>query len=111
MNNPRKDAGEARQRPRPPVPRRPETSAATPTARPAGSAPVFDAGAGRLAPAREDAPRGMISNPWVKQWAAGTPEGKAEEASPQTEAGPGEGTRRPTSDAGSAPTPARDATP
>jgi hypothetical protein len=52
----------------------------------------------------------MISNPWVKQWAAGTPEGKAEEASPQTEAGPGESTRRPTSDAGSAPTLARDTT-
>jgi len=82
MNNPKKDAGEARQRPRQPVRPAPETSGATPTARAAGSAPVFDADAGRFAAAREDAPRGMISNPWVKQWAAGTPEGTPEEAGP-----------------------------
>src|SRR3954451_23211225 len=69
MTNPRKDAGEARQRRRRLAPP-PETSAASSAARPAGHAPAIGAAVRQLA-ARTDAPKGMISNPLVRQWASG----------------------------------------
>src|SRR3954465_13552187 len=72
MANLRKDAGEARQRPRRPAPSfSQETSPASLVARPAGIAPVFDVAAGVTA-ARTDAPKGMIVNPWVRQWTSGS---------------------------------------
>jgi hypothetical protein len=67
MANAKKDAGEARQRPRPRTPIVPQATVGAPTARPAGIAPAFAAGA---APgAVEGAHKGMITNPWVKHWA------------------------------------------
>jgi hypothetical protein len=70
-----KDAGEARQRPRPSAaagqaPVGALTGRAS-IARPAGTAPVSAAGG---APAgAEVRHKGMISNPWVKHWAGAGP--------------------------------------
>ena len=110
----KKDAGQARQRPRHPVTRQTETQARAPVAKPAGIAPVFDAPAAQLK-AREGPYKGMISNPWVKQWTQGaqgqTPQettgpsevaGTEEEAEPKA---PAPGRRRMTFDAGPAPEP------
>ena len=107
MSNTRRDAGEARQRAR--HPEQPQAGATGPTvtARSAGIAPAFDAAAGQPA-ARTDAPRGMISNPWVKQWTAGTPDrSPAPEQGPNTTQGPETGSRPASSDAGAAPNPTR----
>jgi hypothetical protein len=68
----RKDAGEARERPRPRVAAKPEAGGTTPLARPAGIAPVFDANALQLTP-RAGPHKGMISNPWVKYWTGAGP--------------------------------------
>ena len=64
----KKSAGEARERPRPMT--QPEAVASAPThmAKAVGPAPSFDHSAKKLAP-RAEAPKGMISNPWVKHWA------------------------------------------
>src|SRR4051795_6249138 len=107
MTNLRKDAGQARQRPRRPAPPSPETSATSPVVRPAGIAPAFDDAARQLA-ARTDAPKGMISNPWVRQWTSGSsgaPPGDAatypsHEPSSAAEATPRREAHRPASDAG-----------
>jgi hypothetical protein len=48
----------------------------------------------------------MVSNPWVKQWTTGMGQQTVQAAAPQAEAG--EGARRVASDAGAAPTAARD---
>jgi len=68
----RKPAGEARERPRPSS--HPESHGAGDNVvrKSVGAAPVFDHGARRMAPAPE-APRGMISNPWVKHWSGAGP--------------------------------------
>lgn len=110
----RKDAGQARQRPRPPVTPHAVTEAMTPSAQPAGIAPVFDADAAQVK-AREGPYKGMISNPWVKHWiqgAGGAPGPSAEaetrgEATPNATEAPGTGPRPASSDAGPAPNPAR----
>src|SRR3954464_14251952 len=94
----------------PPPP--PQTRATPPRARPAGIAPAFDAAAQQLA-ARTDAPKGMISNPWVRQWASGSSSANpsdvasplTQEPSPAAEAAPRREARRAASDAGHAPTP------
>ncbi len=59
-----------------------------------GAAPVFDAEAKRLKVAAE-APRGMISNPWVKHWtgAGPAPVAPAEAAPQQTTKAAGAGHR------------------
>src|SRR3954453_20189183 len=111
MANPRKDAGEARQRPRRLAPP-PETSATSPAARPAGHAPAIGAAVRQLA-ARTDAPKGMISNPLVRQWASGESGASpsdmtsplSQEPNPAAESAPSGGAQRPTRDAGQAPTP------
>jgi hypothetical protein len=111
MSNPRKDAGGARQRPRRPAPRSAESGAAAPEARPAGIAPTFDAAARQLS-AATDAPKGMISNPWVRQWTSGSGARTSDAASPPTqqaglsaESSPRKQAAGPPSDAGPAPTP------
>lgn len=75
MADTKKDAGEARQRPRPVAASRQVALGAptggVPIARPAGIAPVRTAG-GAPAPA-EGAHKGMISNPWVTYWAGAGP--------------------------------------
>jgi hypothetical protein len=68
----RKDAGEARERPRPTTRVHAEPGAAAPSARPAGGAPVFDAATSQLTP-RAGEHKGMASNPWVKHWAGVAP--------------------------------------
>lgn len=108
MSNPRKDAGQARQRPRQPAnQQQAATRGAGPAARPAGTAPAFDPEAAQLAP-RGTAPKGMISNPWVRNWAGATP-GQSPRPAPDPEprAGTGQqpGTRRAATDAGTAPKP------
>jgi hypothetical protein len=73
MDDVRRDAGEATQRPRAPAgPEVADRRAARPAAirRAVGLAPVLDPECARLVPRSEPA-RGMISNPWVKQWTAG----------------------------------------
>jgi hypothetical protein len=72
MTTMRKDAGEARERPRPRITARSETGGTTPVARPAGIAPVFDRGTSQLTP-RAGPHKGMISNPWVKHWTGAGP--------------------------------------
>jgi hypothetical protein len=119
MAETRKDAGQSRQRPRPPGSRQAEANAGTPSARPVGIAPVFDVETAQLK-VREGPYKGMISNPWVRHWTQGAqeqaPEGAAEpsaEAGPRAEAEPGAeqapapGPRRAATDAGPAPRPAR----
>jgi len=116
MAETRKDAGQARQRPRPPATPQAETEAMTPSARPAGISPVFDADAAQLK-AREGPYKGMISNPWVRHWtqdAQEQPAAPSPEAGARTEAAPNAGEAPPTgsggrvsSDAGPAPKPAR----
>jgi hypothetical protein len=59
---PRRDAGEARDRPRPQV--QPERHRREVAARAAGIAPASPAEAPAAAPEHQ----GMISNPWVKHW-------------------------------------------
>jgi hypothetical protein len=105
----RRDAGQARQRPRPPAQRPAETAGATPTPRPAGNAPAYDSATRQLV-APGSAPRGMISNPWVKQWSGQTPQASPQAAVPRADTAPKKKTRRAPSDAGSAPKPARDNT-
>jgi len=86
MTMTRKPAGEARDRPRPSP--RPESHGlvADVVRKSVGAAPVFDAEAKRLKVAA-DAPRGMISNPWVKHWtgAGPAPVAPAEAAPQQTQ--------------------------
>jgi hypothetical protein len=86
MTMTRKPAGEARDRPRPPP--QPESHGLAPgvVRKNVGAAPVFDAEAKRLKIAA-DAPRGMISNPWVKHWtgAGPAPVAPAEAAPQQTQ--------------------------
>jgi hypothetical protein len=72
MATTRKDAGEARERPRPSAAAHPETAETKPLARPAGIAPVFDAATRQLTP-RAGPHKGMISNPWVKHWTGAGP--------------------------------------
>src|SRR3954453_18306883 len=113
MANLKKDAGEARQRPRRPAPSfSQKTGSASAVARPSGIAPHF-AVAARQPAARTDAPKGMISTPWVRQWKSGTSGATPGDAttppshapSPTAEATPRREARRPTSNAGPAPTP------
>ncbi|MEA2780057.1 MAG: hypothetical protein QOK29_1601 [Rhodospirillaceae bacterium] len=68
----KKDAGEARERPKPQVAAHTKTGGTTPLARPAGIAPVFDAATSQLTP-RAGSHKGMISNPWVKHWTGAGP--------------------------------------
>ena len=81
MANSRKDAGEARQRPRPQVIPSAATAARTPTARPAAIAPSFDATTGQPTP-QGGSHKGMISNPWVKHWTGRGPEPDASAKGP-----------------------------
>lgn len=75
MGDTKKDAGEARQRPRAVAAPREAglgvPSGAAPIARPAGIAPV--SAAGRAPAPADDAHKGMISNPWVKHWGGAGP--------------------------------------
>jgi hypothetical protein len=110
MAETRKDAGEARQRPRPPAADRAaeEAAPATPASRPAGIAPVLDRETGQLT-GREGPFKGMISNPHVKNWIQGARE-PAEEARPDATPGsggeaPGTEPQRNSVDAGPAPRP------
>jgi hypothetical protein len=111
MTEMRKDAGQARQRPRPPATARAAEQAAGPTARPAGIAPVFDTETGQLK-GREGPFKGMISNPLVRQWTQRAEEPREEERqtgpSPRPGEAPAAEPRRASSDAGPAPRPARD---
>jgi len=112
----RKDAGQARERPRPPVAARPETAGTQPVARPAGIAPVVDAATRQLTP-RAGPHKGMISNPWVRHWSGTGPPptskpaagaqaqpGARAQAGPAARAAPVRGPRRV---AGPAPRPPR----
>src|SRR4051795_9615407 len=106
MTNPKKDAGEARQRPRRLAP--PETSAVA-AARSAGHAPAMDA-AVRQSVAPTDVPKGMISNPLVRHWASGASASDvtsplSQEPNPAAESARSREAQRPTRDAGQAPTP------
>jgi hypothetical protein len=67
MTTTRKPAGEARERPRPSPHPESHGAGAHVVRKSVGAAPVFDAEAKRLKSA-DEAPRGMISNPWVKHW-------------------------------------------
>jgi len=90
-----------------------------PLARPAGMAPVFDAESAQLK-AREGPYKGMISNPWVRQWTERPREG-ARATPGETESGgtatararraPSEESPHVSSDAGPAPRPERGASP
>lgn len=103
MTETRKDAGPARQRPRPAAVRRAAATAPAPSARPAGIAPILDADTAQLK-AREGPFKGMISNPWVRQWASGAQEGTpAAEPAPAAEQTRVTGPQRISSDAGPAP--------
>jgi hypothetical protein len=70
----RKPAGEARERPRSPhrTDPHPHGHGLDVVRKSVGAAPVFDAATRRIAPAGE-APRGMISNPWVRFWSGAGP--------------------------------------
>jgi hypothetical protein len=70
----KKPAGEARERPRPAHRTDPHHPGHGPdiVRKSVGAAPVFDAETRRIAPAGE-APRGMISNPWVRFWSGAGP--------------------------------------
>jgi hypothetical protein len=87
----RKDAGAARERPKPPIAAAPRAGAPPPTARPAGAAPVFDAKTSKLTTVAGQH-KGMISNPWVKYW---TGAGPAPTARPATGAPGQPGTKAP----------------
>jgi hypothetical protein len=67
MTDARKDAGEARQRPRPKVILRAPAGGRPPAAHPAGIAPTFEKEARAIVP-RAGPHKGMITNPWVKYW-------------------------------------------
>ena len=73
MTMTRKPAGEARERPRPPHRTDPHPHGHGPDVirKSAGAAPVFDAATAHRS-ARE-APKGMISNPWVRFWSGAGP--------------------------------------
>jgi hypothetical protein len=85
----RKPAGEARDPPRPTPQAEHRGLAAGAVRKNVGAAPVFDAEAKSLKVAA-DAPRGMISNPWVRHWTgAGPPPGEpsaAQQAQPTAKA-------------------------
>jgi hypothetical protein len=111
MTNTRKDAGEARQRPKPPTTAEADTAATTPTSRPAGIAPTFDATTAQVTQ-RVGAYKGMISNPVVRAWAGGAAQvtaqaaaaapptpGEAPQTAPETDSQPA------SVDAGAAPNP------
>ena len=70
----RKPAGEARERPRSTHGIEGHARAEGPEVvrKGVGPAPVFDAGTRQVAPAG-DAPKGMISNPWVRFWSGTGP--------------------------------------
>jgi hypothetical protein len=70
----RKPAGEARERPRSPHRTDPHPHGHGPdiVRKSVGAAPSFDAAARRIAP-KGEAPRGMISNPWVRFWSGAGP--------------------------------------
>ncbi len=70
----KKPAGEARERPRSPHRTDPHARGHGPDVvrKSVGAAPVFDAAKMRIAPA-DEAPRGMISNPWVRFWSGAGP--------------------------------------
>jgi hypothetical protein len=70
----RKPAGEARERPRSPHRTDPHPHGHGPDVmrKGVGAAPAFDAATRRIAPA-DEAPRGMISNPWVRFWTGAGP--------------------------------------
>ena len=72
MTMTRKPAGEARERPRPSPHPESHGVGANVIRKGVGAAPTFDREAKRLA-AASDAPRGMISNPWVKHWSGTGP--------------------------------------
>jgi hypothetical protein len=72
MTMTRKPAGEARERPRLPQQLEGHGVGANVIRKSVGAAPVFDREAKRLAVASE-APKGMISNPWVKHWSGAGP--------------------------------------
>ena len=80
----RKPAGEARERPRSPqrADPYPRTGGPDIVRKSVGAAPAFDAATRRITSASE-APRGMISNPWVRFWSGAGPAPAA-----QTAAGP-----------------------
>jgi hypothetical protein len=71
MTQTRKPAGEARERPRP-SPHPESHGGANVVRKSVGAAPVFDRDAKRMTVA-DAAPRGMISNPWVKHWSGAGP--------------------------------------
>ncbi len=72
MTTTRKPAGEARERARPSPHPESHGVSANVTRKNVGAAPIFDREAKRLTVASE-APRGMISNPWVKHWSGAGP--------------------------------------
>jgi hypothetical protein len=98
MDNVKKDAGQARERPRPPVaPSAREAAEGGSISRSAGVAPRVDAATRELQP-RGRTP-GMLANPWVRQY--------TNVDSPQAESKPAE-TEAPSTprvDAGAAPEP------
>jgi hypothetical protein len=105
MTHTRKDAGEARQRPKPPVTAQAPSATTTPTPRPAGIAPTFDATTAQVTP-RVGAYKGMKSNPVVQAWTAGAAQatapansGKAPQTAPEADPPPA------SVDAGAAPKP------
>jgi hypothetical protein len=74
MSVTRKPAGEARERPRSPqrTEAHPRANGPDIVRKNVGAAPAFDATIRRIAPAGE-APRGMISNSWVRFWSGAGP--------------------------------------
>jgi hypothetical protein len=68
----KKPAGEARERPRPSPHPESYGVGANVMRKSVGAAPVFDREAKRLI-VTSDAPKGMISNPWVKHWSGAGP--------------------------------------
>jgi hypothetical protein len=68
----KKAAGEARERPRPSPHPESHSASANVVRKNVGAAPIFDAVSKRLT-ATSEAPRGMISNPWVKHWSGRGP--------------------------------------
>ena len=111
MHDLSRDAGGARQRPRPPAaPEPPAGRVARPPAikRAVGAAPVHDAESARLV-ARSEPARGMISNPWVRLWTSGAaapPGAPAPSVDPPAPAAaPAPAARHERRDAGRAPEP------
>ena len=72
----RRPAGEARERQRAALSAQSQAVGAGVVRKNVGAAPVFDAGAKTLKAAKTAsgaAPKGMISNPWVKHWSGAAP--------------------------------------